>query len=98
MKITKLPYAQDEKKIAKNKALEGCNVCPYCGENKRYHFSQLVINSIQNNTKINYEGIEYLGEYTYGSMFAMFKRLVVSRYKCRTCGAEWESEPYKKVG
>ena len=98
MKITKLPYTQDEKKIAKSKALEGCNVCPCCGETKRYHFSQLVIKSIQNNTPIKYEGIEYLGEHTHGSIFSIFKRLVVSYYKCRTCGAEWESEPYKKVG
>ena len=74
MRITKLPDSQDEKMIAKEKALVGCNVCPCCGETK----------------------IACLGEFLHGSVFTLIKRLFVTRYKCHTCGAEWESEPYRK--
>ena len=97
MRITKLPDSQDEKKIAKAKALKGCNVCPYCGETKEYFDLKRLLDSICNDIPLSlYEGIECLGEFFHGSVFALIKRLFVTRYKCRTCGAEWESEPYRK--
>lgn len=97
MKITKLPDSQDEKKIAKAKALEGCDTCPYCGETREYLSVKELFNSIRNDIPYNkYNGIECLGEFLYGSLFAFYKVLFVTRFKCHTCGAEWESEPYKK--
>lgn len=96
MKITKLPDLQDEKKIAKAKALEGCDKCPCCGETKEYFDPKELLESIINNTPLNlYDGIKCLGEFIHGSIFAL-KYSFVTRYKCHTCGAEWESEPYKK--
>lgn len=98
MKIIKLPDSQDEKKIAKAKALEGCNVCPCCGETKEYFDSNEIMKNIVNKTSLRllYEGIECLGEFLHGSLFSFYKGLFVTRYKCHTCGAEWESEPYKR--
>lgn len=95
MKIIKTPDSQDEKKIAKARALEGCNVCPYCGETKEYFDPKRLLESIINNISFEYDGIECLGEFLHGSVFALIKNLFVTRYKCHTCGAEWESEPYK---
>lgn len=95
MKIIKTPDSQNEKKIAKARALEGCNVCPYCGETKEYFDPKRLLESIINNIPFKYDGIECLGEFLHGSIFTFFKGLFVTRYKCHTCGAEWESEPYK---
>ena len=96
MKIIKLPDSQDEKKIAKDKALEGCDVCPGCGDTKKYFDSERLIECIKNDIPFKFDGIECLGEFLYGSLFSFYKGLFVTRYKCHTCGAEWESEPYKK--
>ena len=97
MKITKLPDSQDEKKIEKAKALEGCDVCPCCGETREYLSVKELFNSIRNDIPYNkYKGIECLGEFLHGSVFTLMKRMFTTHYKCHTCGAEWESEPYKK--
>ena len=91
MKITKLPDSQDEKKIAKAKALEGCDTCPCCGETKKQF-----LECCKDGIPFKFNGIECLGECLHGSVFTLMKRMFVTRYKCHTCGAEWESEPYKK--
>ena len=96
MRITKPSDSQDEKKIAKEKALEGCDTCPCCGETKKYFDQERLLNDLMNNIPFKFDGIDCLGEYLHGSIFTFFRGLFVTRYKCHTCGAEWESEPYKK--
>lgn len=97
MKITKRPDVENPKKILKQKALEGCNTCPCCGETRQYLDTKRIIEAIQNNKLISYEGVDCLGEVYIGGIFNIFKNIVVTRYKCHTCGAEWESEPYEHV-
>ena len=94
MKITKIPK-EDPKKLAKQKALEECAICPYCGEIEEYFTVNKALKCFKNNISFNelYNGIECLGEFKRGTLFNMSYR--VTCYKCHTCGTEYESDPYE---
>lgn len=74
-------------KEQREKANAGCDVCPCCGE-----------------TKSSFQYIEE-GVYDKGIMSGICKTwcegvfhirsMKCDCYKCHSCGAEWESEPYQ---
>ena len=92
MKITKLPDSLDPSTIIKKKIDELNSICPFCGENKKYLF----MISDRN------EGIELIGNRTWfgpqnRSLKSFFKKWHcwrVDLYRCRTCGAQWETDSY----
>ena len=88
MKITKLPNEQEPKYISKQKALEGCYKCPYCGEDSSWEYNIMV--------KGYDEGVEqdeiFANKKVFINLFKIYKK---TTFACHTCGAEWESEPYE---
>ena len=87
MKITKTNKEVLNRNIRKERANIGCDVCPCCGENKT--FSEYL------NEDVYDKGINdtICKNYCVG-LFKM-KHMQIDCYKCETCGAEWESEPYE---
>ena len=88
MKITK-----SGKKIAQlntNKMLAniGCNICPCCGEKKS--MLEYVKEGISNKGIVS-----GLVSTTWTKGLFKFKHMQADCYKCETCGAEWQSDPYE---
>lgn len=86
MKITKVPDVYDMNIYEKKKALKDCYICPFCGESRRFTFN------ITGKC-----GISDLICRTEWVKTGLFKKepMKVSIFICHTCGARWESEPYK---
>lgn len=90
MKITKNPNIKTKEETRREKANEGCYVCPVCGE------SELLDNDMsffQDTYRLYQSG--YRPHPQNGiSSFTIYNLFKSSRdkYKCYTCGAEWESE------
>lgn len=80
MKITKLPDIKDPKEIAKRKACEGCDKCPYCGNEEEFGLIKGIY--------------PYAVKYKVKGFFNT-RIYETSLYKCYKCGTEWESEPYE---
>ena len=88
MKITK-----SSKEVALFAAMKfaanlGCNVCPCCGETKSYgnYMKEGILN----------RGIMAgLHSKTWVKGIFHMKNMQCDCYKCYSCGAEWESEPYQ---
>ena len=80
MKILKKPDSEDPIMIAKKKALEGCDVCPFCKENKKLY------SAADGNKGVAWIDFDYI--------YKLFKIYKTEVFKCYTCGAEWESDPY----
>lgn len=68
----------DDRQAKIKKAKEGCDVCPCCGETKKYYQFSNPFCGIE-------EREEYVSPFT-------FKKIAI--YKCRTCGAKWQSDKY----
>lgn len=80
MKITKLPNSIDPKEKEKELATKGCDKCPCCGETKDWLKNGAGIMAFPLTT----EEVKFFSVKYYDKMY----------YRCFTCGAEWESEPY----
>lgn len=99
MKILKAPDELDIKVYLKEKELEKCSVCPFCGENRDY------IDSIFKGHNYGISGGTCTTWYGRKDKFMhfSFKKLIpqklkhwkVSYFSCETCGAKWESDPYE---
>ncbi len=88
MKITKpasVVAMTEAQKIAAN---AGCQRCPCCGETKTdvEYMKEDIFN----------KGISFgLISKTWVEGIFRMKHMKSDCYKCYTCGAEWESEPYQ---
>lgn len=82
MKIIK--QSKKERKDIIVKANEGCDVCPCCGESKKYieYLRQGIVNKGISKLPRNFR------------KYSLFKTEVADHYECKTCGAEWRSEYY----
>lgn len=72
---------------ARDKANKGCQVCPCCGE------TQSVGDYIAKGF-LNRGILSGLCKNHIAGIFKL-KYMQIDCYKCYTCGAEWESEPYE---
>lgn len=82
MRITKTSEQASAKINMRKKANKGCDVCPCCGENMPTTYYG----------PFEFKGI-LTGPQKRGNGF--FSSLMVcDLYFCKTCGAEWESDPY----
>lgn len=88
MKVTKTRAQAEAEAAERAKANEGCNICPECGED--WHSKELYMEAPPRCD----EGIELSYTRTYVSMERGRRYWAVDCYRCKTCGAEWESEPY----
>lgn len=82
MRLTKSEKEVSDAKERREKANAGCKKCPCCGEEKT--FDDYAANGILNKGVLS--GLRY--RFT-------FWGLVRDCYSCLSCGAEWESDPYK---
>ena len=90
MKITKIATKVSELDTKRTTANIGCKICPCCRENKstlEYVKQDFIIKGISSGgiCKQWAEGI------------FKTRHMKIDCYKCYTCGAEWESEPYEYV-
>lgn len=89
MKITKVPDAYDMNIYEKKKALKDCYICPFCGESRMMGYHNGKVCGIE-------EGLLGRQEWVKTGWFK--KELMhIDIFICHTCGARWESEPYKNV-
>lgn len=92
-KITQLPDSINPNKLIMEAMDEKYSICPFCGENRRVDF----IKSDKGICKHNYTS--WYGKKT-DSFFSSFKfwekdlHWRIDKWRCNTCGAKWESEPY----
>lgn len=86
MKITLTSEEYQTYKAAREKANEGCRVCPCCkhGLYKPFNFKSLTE---------SYSDSYPLAEMFFGTQ-TFLKNYRIDLYRCDNCGAEWESEPY----
>ena len=89
MKVIKTPDQSTEREIAYIKAHEGCDVCPYCGETKTA--LEYENKGIYNKGIIRKEPSQYIDG------IIILRWVQEDRYKCRTCGTEWASEPFDRI-
>lgn len=88
MRITK--SSRDAASLAVSSAVAnaGCNKCPCCGETKS--LSDYMNEGIWN------KGVSGRGiERTWVEGLFRMRNMKCDCYKCYSCGAEWESEPYQ---
>lgn len=88
MKITKSLKEAASFSAMKAAANDGCNVCPCCGEAKSWsdYMKEGILNKGIMAGFINKTWVE--------GVFRM-RNMKCDCYKCYSCGAEWESEPYQ---
>ena len=91
MKITNDPRDDGSLEYRRLIANEGCNICPICGEMEPFHIVDKNEYGIGNPKGIM--SSLYSIHYTEG-LFKI-KHMAVDCYSCFTCGARWESEPYR---
>lgn len=87
MKITKTSDKFHKEKKNREDANLGCSVCPCCGESKRWEEYMAI--GILN------KGVSSGTMKTWATGFFRMKNMRSDCYECRTCGAEWESDPYE---
>lgn len=87
MKITKNAQTAIATKRRKELANEGCQTCPCCGESKTF------LQYLKENQ--GFKGVSCGTCRTWVSGIFHPRHMQVDLYVCYTCGAEWESEPYK---
>ena len=87
MKITKTNKDANNSKIRKEIANQGCNKCPCCGETRSFY------EAMEKGGK--FQGILNATCKNYCKGIFKMKYMQIDCYKCETCGAEWESEPYE---
>lgn len=88
MKITKSSKEAASFASMRTVANVGCDVCPCCGENKSWiqYMKEGVYNKGVMSGALNKTWVE--------GVFRM-RNMKCDCYKCYSCGAEWESEPYQ---
>ena len=88
MKITKSSEVTSSFTAMKATANIGCNVCPCCGETKSW-FQYMEEDGVCN------KGVSGgLAKSWIEGVFRL-RCMKCDCYKCYSCGAEWESEPYQ---
>lgn len=87
MKITKTGNLAAQLHNAKIDANVGCQKCPCCGETKDVldYLEQGVTN----------KGIMRYAYRSFAKGIFFLRIMKCDCYACETCGAEWESDPYK---
>ena len=86
MKILRTREEAQKQKISREKANEGCYVCPSCGCDK--------VIDIFDSMETQEKGIVRVTFNTSEKGFFKTKYGVVDHYECKHCGTVWESEVY----
>ena len=86
MKLTKFPDSCDPNKMVQEESRRRFSICPCCGETERIYIKML------------WPPKGWHGP-AKGDIIGWFipsrqHNWHIDTYKCRTCGAEWESDPY----
>lgn len=87
MKITRTSKEASALRMAQRTANMGCDKCPCCGETKKS--MEYIRQGITN------KGILTGIERTWNEGFLGLIGMKCDCYSCLTCGAKWESEPYR---
>ena len=95
--ITKLPDKIDPKTIIEKKIDELNSVCPFCGENKKYHILNNRNNGVEKQLTGYFDvwyGKQQDGLFSWLKIWEKNHCWQVNHYECHSCGAEWKSEPF----
>lgn len=88
MRILKTSHEYRTEEAIRALANRGCSVCPCCGE------SRSLVDYIQETGRLNGGVSGGLVSIECAPGFFSTKIVHKDQYRCYTCGAEWESEPY----
>lgn len=100
MKITKLPDSIDPNILMKEEIKRRNSTCPFCGETEQYHMFKLEMKGVG---WVNFKqlyGNKYEYKHPHIGWLAFWERnyhWTINNYKCYTCGAEWEGDPYPEI-
>lgn len=89
MRITKTSKECRNEYYVREKANEGCYVCPGCGNTKVMNLFDVVSENVPRE-----ECITRMTFRTERSTLFTFKSGSIDKYSCGRCGTEWESEIY----
>lgn len=108
MKITRLPSEIDPARMIEERITEKFKICPFCGETR--DSDKCLLDSIKRGESIKdslwggVEKINYVppkgwygpakGDILGNFIPSRYHHWRIDCYRCHTCGAEWESDPY----
>lgn len=81
MKILKTNKDITNYKLQKEQALQGCDICPCCGDKDKWR-------------PFYDKGIRHIGDRLVTKGIFHTTVYTIDKFTCYTCGAAWESEPY----
>lgn len=108
MKITKLPNNCDPVLIIQNRSREKYSVCPMCGESRNSakcllekiatgkEYQDFLWGGVERRNLVPSKGWYGPAEGDILGIFLPWRwhHWHIDSYKCHTCGAEWDSDPY----
>jgi len=95
MKLTKLPDNCDANLMVQEESRKKFAVCPCCGES-RSHFYPYITGGIELEYLVPSKGYygPARGDFWGRFLPSRWHNWRIDSYRCHTCGAEWESDPY----
>ena len=93
-KVTKLPDSMNPNKLIMEAMEEKYGICPFCGENRRVDFLANIDKAVRKDRSESWYGTRKESFFSNFKFWEPSHHWRIDKWKCKTCGAEWESEPF----